>query len=56
MEELELGIGDEIVVYKANMIIPQVAENKTKSGKIEIPHTCPAEERQRLKMKMESEL
>ena len=42
MEELELGIGDEIVVYKANMIIPQVAENKTKSGKIEIPHTCPA--------------
>ena len=42
MEELELGIGDEIVVYRANMIIPQVAENKTKSGKIEIPHTCPA--------------
>ena len=42
MEELELGIGDEIVVYKANMIIPQVAENKTKSGKIMIPYTCPA--------------
>ena len=42
MEELQLGIGDEIVVYKANMIIPQLAENKTKSGNIEIPHTCPA--------------
>lgn len=42
MEELELGIDDEIRVYKANMIIPQVAENLTKSGEIEIPHTCPA--------------
>ena len=42
MEELQLGIGDEVVVYKANMIIPQLAENKTKSGNIEIPHTCPA--------------
>jgi DNA ligase (NAD+) len=42
MEELQLGIGDEIVVYKANMIIPQLAENKTKSCNIEIPHTCPA--------------
>ena len=42
MEELSLGEGDEIKVYKANMIIPQLAENKTKSGNIEIPHTCPA--------------
>ena len=42
MEELKLGIGDEIVVYKANMIIPQVAENKTQSGNIKIPCTCPA--------------
>lgn len=42
MEELELGINDEIKVYKANMIIPQVAENLTKSGKIEIPEVCPA--------------
>lgn len=42
MEELELGIGDEITVYKANMIIPQLAENKTKSGHIEIPDCCPA--------------
>lgn len=41
MEELELGIGDEIEVYKANMIIPQIAANLTKSGKIEIPKACP---------------
>ncbi len=42
MEELELGIGDEITVYKANMIIPQLAENKTRSGHMEIPDCCPA--------------
>lgn len=42
MEELELGIGDEITVYKANMIIPQLAENKTKSGNVPIPEVCPA--------------
>ena len=41
MEDLELGIGDEIEVYKANMIIPQIARNLTKSGKIEIPEQCP---------------
>ena len=41
MEDLKLGIGDTIVVYKANMIIPQVSGNLTKSGKLEIPHTCP---------------
>lgn len=41
MEELELGIGDTIQVYKANMIIPQIAENLTRSGKIEIPKVCP---------------
>lgn len=41
MEELQLGIGDEITVYKANMIIPQIAEDLTKSGDIEIPKTCP---------------
>ena len=41
VEELELGMGDEIEVYKANMIIPQIAENKTKSGTIEIPEVCP---------------
>ncbi len=41
VEELELGEGDEITVYKANMIIPQIAENKTKSGSIEVPKVCP---------------
>lgn len=41
MEELELGIGDEIEVYKANMIIPQIARNLTKSGVKEIPDVCP---------------
>ena len=41
MEGLELGIGDTIEVYKANMIIPQIAENKTRSGLVEIPKDCP---------------
>ncbi len=41
MEGLELGIGDEITVYKANMIIPQIADNMTKSGNVEIPKLCP---------------
>ncbi|MDD7771026.1 MAG: NAD-dependent DNA ligase LigA, partial [Suipraeoptans intestinalis] len=41
LEELELGIGDRLLVYKANMIIPQIAENLTKSGNLEIPSTCP---------------
>lgn len=39
---LELGIGDEITVYKANMIIPQIAENLTKSGNLQIPKMCPS--------------
>lgn len=41
MEELELGVGDEIEVYKANMIIPQIAENNTRSGVRDIPDVCP---------------
>lgn len=41
MEELELGIGDMIEVYKANMIIPQIAQNLTRSGMAEIPKVCP---------------
>lgn len=41
MEELQLGIGDEIEVYKANMIIPQIAENLTRSGVRDIPEVCP---------------
>ena len=42
MKELELGIGDNITVYKANMIIPQIAENLTRSSNLEIPVACPA--------------
>jgi len=41
LEELELGIGDQIEIYKANMIIPQVAENLTRSGACGIPAVCP---------------
>lgn len=41
MEGLELGFGDEILVYKANMIIPQVANNLTRSGTIPVPEDCP---------------
>lgn len=41
VEELKLGIGDRITVYKANMIIPQIAENLTKSDNLAIPDTCP---------------
>lgn len=41
MESLELGVGDTITVYKANMIIPQIADNLTKSGVGEIPGACP---------------
>ena len=42
VESLQLGIGDKIEVYKANMIIPQILENHTRSGKLIIPDTCPA--------------
>lgn len=42
MEELGLGIGDTIKVYKANMIIPQIAECVTASGNVVIPEKCPA--------------
>ena len=41
METLKLGIGDTITVYKANMIIPQIGDNLTKSGNIELPTHCP---------------
>ena len=41
MEDLELGIGDTIKVYKANMIIPQISDNMTRSSKIDIPGSCP---------------
>lgn len=42
LKSLKLGIGDEIEVYKANMIIPQIACNITMSGNVEIPSACPA--------------
>jgi DNA ligase (NAD+) len=41
LKALELGIGDEIAVYKANMIIPQIARNNTRSGNAVIPAACP---------------
>lgn len=41
VKSLKLGIGDRITVYKANMIIPQIGENLTKSGTVEIPKVCP---------------
>ena len=40
-KNLALGIGDKLMVYKANKIIPQIAENRTKSGELDYPHTCP---------------
>lgn len=40
VEDLKIGIGDKVTVFKANMIIPQVAENLTQSGPIEPPHEC----------------
>lgn len=42
VKNMQIGIGDHLMVYKANMIIPQIAENLTKSGNLEIPCTCPA--------------
>ena len=41
MEGLNLGLDDEIEVFKANMIIPQIAKNLTNSGNMPIPDTCP---------------
>ncbi len=41
LRELKLGIGDTVTVYKANMIIPQIAENLTGSGTVRVPDTCP---------------
>nr|MCR5001564.1 NAD-dependent DNA ligase LigA [Lachnospiraceae bacterium] len=42
VRELKLGIGDTITVYKANMIIPQIADNLTGSDSVKIPEECPA--------------
>lgn len=40
-DEFQFGVGDVISVYKANMIIPQIAENKTQSNTYQLPMTCP---------------
>lgn len=40
-QNLALGVGDKLMVYKANKIIPQIAENRTQSGGLEPPNTCP---------------
>lgn len=42
VKNMQIGIGDHVMVYKANMIIPQIAENLTKSGNLNVPCTCPA--------------
>ncbi len=42
VKSLELGIGDTVSVYKANMIIPQISENKTRSNNLKIPNKCPS--------------
>lgn len=41
LEDLEIGVGDTVCVYKANMIIPQIADNLTRSGRLPIPDKCP---------------
>lgn len=41
LEDLKIGIGDTVKVYKANMIIPQISENVTQSGPAKEPETCP---------------
>jgi len=41
VKQLKLGIGDTLTVYKANMIIPQILENKTASGSLPLPEVCP---------------
>lgn len=40
-DEFQFGIGDTIKVYKANMIIPQIAENNTQSNTFVLPMSCP---------------
>lgn len=42
LEDFQISVGDHVLVYKANMIIPQIAENLTRSGKPIIPETCPS--------------
>lgn len=57
LKDLKLGIGDSITVYKANMIIPQIAENLTASGNLKIPDKCPVcEQNTVLKKDVEAEM
>lgn len=51
LESLALGDGDKITVYKANMIIPQIAENLTKSGVKDIPNVCPVQLQQQRQLR-----
>ena len=55
MEELEIGIGDKLLVYKANMIIPQIAENLTRSGLLPLPEVCPVC-KEKIKVKQEKDV
>lgn len=41
IEQLELGIGDIITVYRSNMVIPKIDDNLTRSNTLNIPTTCP---------------
>lgn len=41
IEQLELGIGDTITVYRSNMVIPKIDDNLTRSNTLKIPKTCP---------------
>ena len=41
IEQLELGIGDTITVYRSNMVIPKIDDNLTRSNTLKIPTTCP---------------
>lgn len=41
IKQLELGIGDQITVYRSNMVIPKIDDNLTRSNTLEIPETCP---------------
>lgn len=41
MEQLQIGIGDTVTLYKANMIIPQIQENLTRSSNLKVPDKCP---------------
>ncbi len=52
MRDLKLGLGDRITVYKANMIIPQIAENLTASNSIHVPDSCPVSVSTRRRLEM----